>query len=52
MTKPDPNYSELKVAAVAVHEVFLTLQSAGFTEQQALQIVTGMAAAKVGGDDS
>lgn len=35
-------FSALTTSAIAMHEVFLGLMSAGFTEDQALKLITGM----------
>lgn len=35
-------FSALATSAIAMHEVFLGLVSAGFTEDQALKIITGI----------
>ncbi len=35
-------FSALATSAIAMHEVFLGFMSAGFTEDQALKIITGI----------
>lgn len=40
-TVPD-GFSALATSAIAMHEVFLGFVSAGFTEDQALKIITGL----------
>lgn len=37
--------TEMQEGAAAAHELFLAYQSAGFTEAQAIQILTGVIAA-------
>ena len=38
---PD-GFSALAISAIAMHEIFLGFVSAGFTEDQALKIITGI----------
>lgn len=37
-------WSQLEQGALALHELFLTLRGAGFTEEQALKIVASLIA--------
>ena len=40
MDDNDLGWSALKRASVAIHELFVTLMSTGFTEDQALKLVS------------
>ncbi|MFF8299571.1 hypothetical protein ACF07M_29985 [Streptomyces globisporus] len=49
MTDPEDPITELAAAAVQLHEAFNAYLEAGFTEQQAFELVKTILAASTGG---
>lgn len=43
MSDDVPDFNTITTAAVAMHEMFTSLLEAGFTEEQALRILIGVA---------